>query len=168
MRNPILLLLAAATLFLPTQTIASPPCDVQASQIAADVDSSDAHLVQRRRGKKDFGDVVKQAIREADTITRGQKLRLRVAMAIFPEVRTAVEDHLLEVVNEQGVSIASVDALINLDDLERLLQLLIEYLPQIIELLLMLFGDDTAGLVQPAPAIACTGPPVPIDISLAA
>lgn len=94
-----------------------------------------------RRKDNSFRGVVKEAIRQADNITGVQKLRLRVGMALKPEMREAIEDHLLEHVNTvEGVSVLSVDAKIDPDKLERILQILIQYLPQLIEIISDLFG----------------------------
>lgn len=122
------------------------PCDAQSAVLHQDA-SDEASLLVARRGKSTFREAVQEAIQSSD-LNRVQKLRLRLAMAMRPAVKDAVEEHLLDVANEGGVSIASVDSQIDLDQFERLLQILIEYLPQLIEIFVGLFGSMDA----PSPA----------------
>lgn len=87
-----------------------------------------------------FRDAVKQAIQQSD-LRPVEKLRLRFAMAIKPDARYAIEQFLLDKVAEEGMSIAGADAKIDLGKLEELLQILIKYLPQLIEIISGLFGQ---------------------------
>lgn len=101
--------------------------------------------------KTTFRQAVNQAIRQSD-LPATQKLQLRIVMALRPEAREAVEEFLLDKANESGMSIASADAQIDLDNLERLIKLIVEYLPQIIDIILKLIGTFSAdGAVVPAP-----------------
>lgn len=114
---------------------------------ATDVFGQEAQ--RRRKDHPTFSSTVKDAIRQADNISKLDKLKLRVLMAVKPGVKEAVEEYMLEKVNESGeIKIASVDAKIDLDQFERLLQILIEYLPALIEIFVGLFGSvDPIGSV---------------------
>lgn len=101
------------------------------------------------RGRITFREAIIEAVKRSPDLSWRQKLRLRLVLALRPAAREAVEEDALRHVNSQGMAIASAEALIDLDKLERLLQILIEYLPEIIaliELIIGLFGsaEDTA------------------------
>lgn len=138
--------------------------DCGAGQTVEATADSSAVLVARR-GRTTFRDVVKQAIRQSDDLTRIEKLKLRLTMAISPAAREAVEDFLIEAAAEEGVQVADADAQIDLDQLERLLQILIEYLPAIIEIISELFGSAGQSIPIPIQTISIHAPPVPLQLA---
>lgn len=89
-----------------------------------------------RRKSRTFSDACKAAINEGwpkDQPVR-LKWRLLVAMAINSEVRDLVEARFSEGAAAASFTLGDPSAQFDLDDFERLLQILIEYLPQIIEI----------------------------------
>ena len=86
-----------------------------------------------------FKSALAQAISQWDHEAK-DKLRLRLAIAMRPEIRDAIEAFIAEVAAEEDpVAFADVRAGIDLDQLEKFLQLLIKYLPAILEIILPLF-----------------------------
>ena len=106
-------------------------------------------VIQLRRGRDvTFRDAVKRAISESDISTL-RKLRIKIALSLNRDARDAVEEYLIEEVNATGqYSISSAEAKIDLDQLEGLLKLIVEYLPAIIEIIEKFFvsAGDASGV----------------------
>lgn len=96
-----------------------------------------------------FRQTLRKAIRKSNLKAK-QKLTLRLSMVFNPEIREAVEEHLIAVAADAGITVTAnvedptVDPTFDLDQLERLLQILIEYLPQLIAIFEKFFLSDGA------------------------
>ena len=118
---------------------------------------------QRLRGRKTVQTAVKEALRQSD-VSAWNKFVARAFMAL-PAGRAAVEDFVLDSAAERGISVSSASEPL-LDEIWlEIIKLILEKLPEIIELIITLIGQ------QPVPTIAATGPPtlsLPQNLSLAA
>lgn len=84
--------------------------------------------------KRSLRVLLRQAVRQSD-LTAWQKLRLGLVLIFEPEASALIEDWLIQgPIAEAGIAIdtSGVEPMFDLDKLERLLQILIEYLPQLI------------------------------------
>lgn len=94
-----------------------------------------------------FADAFKQAVVnwDAPDATPENKLRLRLAVALNVDAREAINDFLTDVDNaaEGGGQFAALvtPSGVDLDNLQKLLELIIQYLPQILAIILPLFAQ---------------------------
>lgn len=88
-----------------------------------------------------FFDAFSQGVERFDGATEENKLRLRLALSMNRDARDSVEIYLKQKMAEEsqldafGGDLAQID----LDKLEQFLQIIIKYLPQILEIILPLF-----------------------------
>jgi len=89
-----------------------------------------------------FFDAFSQGVDRWNDGDADNKLKLRLALAFNRDAQDSVEKYLEDKLEEEGVlaefdnDIASVDK----GKLEKFLELLVKYLPQILEIILPLFG----------------------------
>ena len=175
MRRPAIVVLAFAT-FGGFAAPAARPCEVGSHQVLdAPSEILTSTTIARRGEARNLRTARKAALkqlRDDGEINRRQYLLFRTALAVFPGFRDMVDEELLDVAAEQGLDISGPEVRLDLDQFERLLQILIEYLPQLIDIFLKLFGETSAASAVQAPAAAVPAPGVStmleVPLSLAA
>lgn len=80
---------------------------------------------------------IAQGIKQSD-LRSIEKLRIRMALAFSSDARLAVEQFVVDVAAEEAE--LAVSEGIDIDQLEKIIQLIIKYLPQIFEILIPLFS----------------------------
>lgn len=87
-------------------------------------------------GKKmSLNAAVRQAVRRSQDLTPLQKLNFNLAMLFVPGFASVVQSHLIDGPLKDagfGFDESGAEPMFDLDNFERLLQILIEYLPQLI------------------------------------
>lgn len=121
------------------QLIDSPP--QMSRQEAVQKASHEAVTRILRRDRLAFSDIVDEAIRASPDLSHREKLRLRLLIAVSPRARTAISEACAQQVAEataNQITINDTEAAVNWDPdkLERLFQILIEYLPQLISIVM--------------------------------
>jgi len=87
--------------------------------------------------------LVRQAINECDC-PRRQKFAVKLLLAVNPRAREEIQQECISYINEvaaAGIPAGSFDAGIDPENFEKWLQILIEYLPQLIEIIMKLFAS---------------------------
>jgi len=98
--------------------------------------------------RRTFRNLVRRAINDCNC-SRHDKIKLRFAMAMNRDLRKEVEheayNHLVEegAIDDNVVFGFSEFSEIDLDKFEKFLQILIKYLPQLIEIFIGLFSSDS-------------------------
>lgn len=91
--------------------------------------------------KRSLRAAIRQAVRKANMPPR-QKLVFNLALIFTPGASEAIEDYLIDgPLAEAGIAVdrSGPEPMIDLDKFEQLLQILIEYLPQLIAIFERLF-----------------------------
>lgn len=92
-----------------------------------------------------FIDAIDKALEQAD-LTAFARFRIRAALTVRPRLIDHLQSLLVELAAEDSVAV-DVGPYIDLDKLEQFIQLVIKYLPQILEILLPLFGLSITDLI---------------------